>query len=186
MHLVAEFGARAILAGQRDTAIVGVEIFAAPDQMPGEGIFEAAAHDQPGLDLLIPDRLLQRVASFLDRIAVAVTDAGEADTDRTIRQQAVERVARAQARGSECAEVCQQRAVAEDEFVPRRRGFAPLEFAADHKAIGELMIVAAVHADGEAAGLPLRMTASAVPTVVRSPRRIRTAAVNTRIEAGPV
>jgi hypothetical protein len=45
----------------------------------GEGVFEAAADGQPGLDLFVPDRLLQRVASFLDRIAIAVADAGEAD-----------------------------------------------------------------------------------------------------------
>jgi len=118
MHLVAEFSPGAVLAGQRDAAVIGVEIFAAPDKMPGESILEATAHDQSGLDLLVPDRLLQGVEPLLDRLAVAVADAGEADTDRTIRQQAVERVARAQARGSECAEVAQQRAVAEDEFVP--------------------------------------------------------------------
>ena len=118
MHLVAEFSPRAVLAGQRDAAIIGVEIFAAPDEMLGESILEAAAHDQSGLDLFVPDRLLQGVAPLLDRIAVAVADAGEADTDRTIRQQAVERVAGAQARGAECAEARQQRAVAEDEFVP--------------------------------------------------------------------
>ena len=98
MHLVAEFGPRAVLAGQRDAAIIGVEIFAAPDEMLGESILEATADDQSGLDLLVPDSLLQGVASLLDRIAVAVADAGEADTDRTIRQQPVERVARAQAR----------------------------------------------------------------------------------------
>jgi hypothetical protein len=55
MHLVAEFDPRAVLAGQLGAALIGVEIFAAPEEMPGEGILEAAAHDQPGLDLFVPE-----------------------------------------------------------------------------------------------------------------------------------
>src|SRR4029079_3664361 len=94
MHLVVEFSPCAVLAGQRDAAVVGVEIFATPDQMSGEGILQDDAHDQSGLDLLVPDRLLQGVAPLLNRIAVAVADAGEADADRAIRHQAVKPVAR--------------------------------------------------------------------------------------------
>src|SRR6187431_490204 len=186
MHLVAEFSPRAVLAGQRDAAIIGVEIFAAPDKMLGESILKAAAHDQSGPDLLVPDSLLQGIAPLLDRIAVAVADAGEADADRTISQQAVERVACAQPRGAERVEARQQCTVAEDQFVPRRRGFAPVEFAADHKAVGKLMIIAAIDADGETARLPLAMTAGTISAVIRGPCRIRTAAVNARIEPGPV
>src|SRR5437773_6399559 len=159
MHLVAEFSSRAILAGQRDATIIGVEIFAASDKMLGEGILDAGARDQPGLDLFVPDHLLHGVTTLLHRIAIAIADAGHADTDGAVRQQAVERVAGAQASPTERAEARQQGAVAKDQFVPRRRGLAPLELAADHKAVGELIVVAAIDADGEAGRLPLAMTA---------------------------
>ena len=63
MHLVAEFGPGAVPAGQRDAAIIGVEIFAAPDEMLGESILEAAARDQPGLDLFVQRQTAARCRS---------------------------------------------------------------------------------------------------------------------------
>ena len=85
--------------------------------MLGESILDAGARDQPDLDLFIPDSLLQGVTALLNRIAVAVADAGHADTDRTKRQQAVECVACAQASRAERAEPRQQRAVGKDVLV---------------------------------------------------------------------
>src|SRR5439155_1705548 len=84
MHLVAEFSSRAILAGQRDATIIGVEIFAASDKMLGEGILDAGACDQPGLDLFVPDHLLHGVTALLHRMAIAIADAGHADTDAAV------------------------------------------------------------------------------------------------------
>src|SRR5438445_12857326 len=114
MHLVAEFGPGAVPAGKRDAAIISVEIFTAPDEMLGESILDAAPRYQPGLDLFVPDSLHQGVTTLLNRIAVAVADADHADTDRAKRQQAVQRVACAQAGGAECATPHHHSAAAKD------------------------------------------------------------------------